>query len=64
MPLQSQAADRPQPNRQCQQLATKAPLHVAQARRAEGNLKYELSETTDNMFRVDERWNSTRSMYR
>lgn len=45
------------------ELATMLESHPMLARKAEGNLKYELSETTDNMFRIDERWSSKRTMF-
>ena len=35
-----------------------------QARKDEGNLKFEVSETDDHVFRVDERWTSKRTMFK
>ena len=37
---------------------------LGQARRDEGNLKFEVSESEDHIFRIDERWTSKRTMFR
>ena len=37
---------------------------ASQARKDEGNLKFEVSETDGHVFRVDERWTSKRTMFK
>ncbi|KAK9822187.1 hypothetical protein WJX81_008406 [Elliptochloris bilobata] len=45
------------------ELATLLESHPMSARRDEGNLKFEVSETEDHVFRIDERWTSKRTMF-
>ena len=37
---------------------------ASQARKDEGNLKFDVSETDGHVFRVDERWTSKRTMFK
>jgi hypothetical protein len=50
------------------QLATwRRPSRGPRARQAhkdEGNLKFEVSESDDHTFRIDERWTSKRTMFK
>ena len=44
--------------------AAELTVCAQQARHDEGNLKFEVSESEDHTFRIDERWTSKRTMFK